>query len=136
MNQGLSYEISAVMPAVAQTLLQTSLATFQTLPNVVDALGQADQTNWVNIAALTNIPCQLSVSSVFRPDQGGTIRQSEGFDILGKRTLELNAYYSLADVRTGKDFRVLVDGFAYEIMEVEFDSQRQVTRCAVRFWQK
>jgi hypothetical protein len=141
MNQGLAYEIAAVMPEVAHTGLQVSTATFQTLPNTIDALGQADQTNWVNVTGLTNIPCQLSVASVFRPDQGGTIRGEQGFDILGRRTLELNAYYSAADIRLGKDFSVLVtdsvgNTFRYEVMEVEPDSQAQVTRCAVRFWQK
>lgn len=136
MNQGLAYEVSAVMPEVAKTGLQVSLATFQTLPNVVDTLGQADLTNWVNVAGLVNIPCQLAVPGVFRPDQNETIRGQEGFDILGKRTLELNGYYAIADLRTGKNFSVLVDSQRYEVMDVQFDSQLQVTRCAVRFWQK
>lgn len=141
MNQGLQYEIAGVMPEVARTGLQSGLATFQTLPNAVDALGQADLTNWVNVPGLVNIPCQLAVMSVFRPDQNATVRQEQGFDILGKRVLELNGYYSASDVRTGKDFSVLVtdaagNQFRYEVMEVTFDSQAQLTRCAVRFWQR
>jgi len=134
MNQGLQYEIAAVMQEVARTGLQASSATFQTLSNTVDALGQADMSDWVNVAGLTNIPCQLAVASDFRPDQSATLRQPEGFEILGRRILELNAYYSTADIRTGRDFSVLVDGFRYEVMAVESDSEKQVTRCAVRFW--
>lgn len=136
MNQGLTYELTSVMPEVVKTGLQRSLATFQTLANTVDPLGQADLTNWQNITNLTNIPCQLSVMSILRPDQNATLREEGGFDILGRRVLELNGYYSQSDIRTGKDFRVVVDSFPYEIMEVTFDSQLQVTRCAVRFWQK
>lgn len=136
MNQSLTYELTQVMPEVARTGLQISLATFQTLPKTVDALGQADLTNWVNVTGLVNIPCQLSTASMFKPDPNATIRQEGGFDILGHKILELNGYYSNADIRTGMDFSVLVDGFRYEIMEVAADSQKQVTRCAVRFWQK
>lgn len=136
MNQSLAYEVSAVMPAAAVTGLQDSLATFQTLSNVVDSSGQVDLTNWVNVAGLVNIPCQLAVMSVMRPNQGATVRGETGFDISGQRILELNGYYSASDIRTGKDFRVIVDSQIYEVMEVTFDSQKQLTRCAVRFWQK
>lgn len=136
MNQGLQYEIAAVMPEVARTGLQSSLATFQTLSKSVDPLGQADLTNWVNITGLVNIPCQIATQQMFKPNQNATHRAEGGFDIFGQKILELNGYYSTADIRTGADFSVVVDGFRYEVMEVAPDSQKQVTRCAVRFWQK
>lgn len=136
MNQGLIYELDSVMPAVAQTGLQPSMCTIFVraqsagLP-VVDAMGQVDTANgdYTILPGHQNIPCQLAVNKL-RPDETGVIRRPEQYDTSGQRSLELNDYYPLIL----QQHLAQVDGVIYEVMAVENDSQKQVTRLGVRLY--
>ncbi len=136
MNQGLVYELDSVTPAIAQTGLQSSLCTIFVraqsagLP-VVDAMGQVDTANgdYTVLPGHSNIACQLAVNKL-RPDEGGVIRRVEQYDTSGQRTLELNGYYPLIL----QQHLAQVDGTVYEVMAVEPDSQKQITRLGVRLY--
>jgi len=49
---------------------------------------------------------------------------------MGFRALELNGYYPLIL----QQYLAQVDGTTYEVMAVESDSQKQITRLAVRLY--
>ncbi len=134
--QSLTTAIARVMPLVRQTGLQSSLCTIFVraqsagLP-VVDAMGQVDTANgdYTILAGHSNIACQLAVNKL-RPDEGGVIRRPEQYDTSGQRTLELNGYYPLIL----QQHLAQVDGTVYEVMAVEPDSQKQITRLGVRLY--
>lgn len=136
MNQGLVYELDSVTPAIAQTGLQLSLCTILVRAASggepkTDALGQVDTSipDYTVLPGHQNIPCQLAVNKL-RPDEGGVIRRPEQYDTMGARALELNGYYPLIL----QQYLAQVDGTTYEIMAVESDSQKQITRLAVRLY--
>ena len=136
MNQSLAYEFTQVVPQVIATGVQSSLCTIFVraqaawLP-VVDAMGQVDTANgdYTVLPGHSNIACQLAVNKM-RPDEGGVIRRPEQYDTSGQRTLELNGYYPLIL----QQHIAQVDGTTYEVMAVESDSQKQITRLAVRLY--
>jgi hypothetical protein len=136
MNQSLAYEFTQVVPQVVATGVQVSLCTiFVRAQNaglpVVDAMGQVDTANgdYTVLPGHSNIACQLAVNKM-RPDEGGVIRRPEQYDTSGQRTLELNGYYPLII----QQHLAQVDGTVYEVMAVESDSQKQITRLAVRLY--
>jgi len=130
MNQSLTYEFDQVMAQATSAGTFVSKATFQTRTNTTSAAGQVDLTDWNNVAGLVNIPCMLSVESVFRPNQAAVVRNPNDWKTLGLLHLLLNGYYPGAL----QQYTVLVDGNRYEIMAVEFDSQKQQTRLGVRYY--
>jgi len=130
MRQDLTYEFLSVMPTARQAGAMISTATFQQRTNTVSSTGQPDLADWVNVAGLVNIQCQLSVQSAFRPDQGGVRRMPMEFDTINLRHLLLGSYYPAVL----QQYTVLVDGTRYEIMAVEHDSTHNQTRCAVRIY--
>lgn len=133
MNQGLSYELDAVMPAARATGLDSSLATFKDRPGganpTVNSSGQVDLTNYVPVAGLINIPCQLSVLIDVRPAVDGA-RMPDHFTESGDRHLLLYDYYPQVLQR----YIVTVDGTDYEITPgaVEPSSQQRQTRLGIR----
>lgn len=58
------------------------------------------------------------------------VRRPEQYDTMGMRALELNGYYPLIL----QQHLAQVDGVTFEIMAVEPDSQKQITRLAVRVY--
>lgn len=133
MNQSLLYELNQVMSESSQTGLFSTTASFFDRPGTVDALGQVDLTNLVPVTELQSIPCQISAVSIIRPQFQGA-RQPEQIIEQPERHILLNDYYPAILQR----FIVQVDGQNYEITPggVEPDSQKQMTRLAVRFWQQ
>lgn len=139
MNQSLLYELSQVMPQAQATGLLSSLCTIQQRPLTagqpkVSPAGQVDLNppEFTNIAGLVNIPCQLAVQAIPRPDQAGLSRLPAGYDDKLERHLLLKGYYpAILDVH-----QAVVDGTPYQIQSVEHDSQKQQTRLAIRVYQK
>lgn len=136
MNQSLAYEFTQVTPQIALTGVQVSLCTILVRaasgsePST-DAMGQVDTSiaDYTQLAGHINIPCQLAVNKM-RPDEAGVIRKQEQYDTTGQRSLELNGYYPLIL----QQYLAQVDGTVYEVMAVESDSQKQITRLAVRLY--
>ena len=136
MNQSLAYEFTQVTPQIALTGVQVSLCTILVRnasggQPVTDSMGQVDTSipDYTVLPGHQNIPCQLAVNKL-RPDEGGVIRRPEQYDTSGQRSLELNAYYPLIL----QQYLAQVDGTTYEVMAVESDSQKQITRLAVRLY--
>lgn len=132
MFQGITYDLAQPMKEARALGLFTSLCTISRLTGAIDNLGQVAYSTAAPVAGLTNIPCQISVQRDYTPNQSGVIRQPEGFDTISERHVLLNNYYpgiQQSDLAT-------VDGVAYEIMAVEADSQKKMTRLAARFYQK
>lgn len=133
-NQSLLYELNAVMGEVVQTGLLSSLASFFDRPGganpTVNAMGQPDLTTLVAVAGLQNIPCQLAPEKPYNPDAHGGSRLPDHFTEDQDRHLLLDNYYPAILQR----FVVSVDGVLYELTPgaIEHDSQKQMTRLAVR----
>ena len=82
--------------------------------------------------AMTNIPCTAPPTSNIRitADEKKAIDRIETFSSLH---VLLNGYYPGIEYGTGKGWRAMVDGYPFDILGAEHDSQRQMTRLAVRF---
>lgn len=132
MYQGLALDLSATLSAVEQAGLFVSVCTIQTRNNTVTAGsgGQIDLTDWSDVSGLVNIPAMLAVSVNLRPDQGATLRKSQEFDQMAKKHCLLDGYFPAIL----QQYSAVVDGTRYEIMAVEPDSQKVMTRMALRLW--
>jgi hypothetical protein len=136
MNQGLAYEVAAVMPAAVNTDLMSSTVTFYMRPvqgdgePTVDALGQPDNANadYTAITSLSGIVCQLSVLKPMRPDVTEITKTQIQTEDRPEFELLLSSYYPTVLAQ----YLANVDGTFYQVMAVESDSQQQVTRCALR----
>lgn len=138
MNQGLQYEINAVMPAAVVTGLFPSLCTFQDRAGaatpVLDPLGQVDlaDADYENVAGLVDIPCMIAAVSQLKPLLEGGRTQEYNFEA-PQRHILLNDWYPQVLQR----YLAIVDGVTYSITPggVESDSQQQQTRLTVRAYQ-
>ncbi len=131
MHQGLDYDFAQTLALVEQAGLFVSLCTIgrRPQPPVVNARGKVDMSRNQYTALLTSIPCQLSVWRM-KPDQAAVVRLEDRFDTLAERHCLLDGYFPQIlqrDIAT-------VDGVDYEIMSAESDSQKILTRLAVRLY--
>ncbi len=128
MNQGLSYEIQGVMPAVGVTGLFTSLCTIQQ-PSQASLPGGADPNTYTPVWGLINIPCYDSVPSTLRV-QATEMKVLAEIMSKGLRHVLLNGYYPEAspDGQIPTNWQAVVDGVVYDILGVEHDSQNTQTR--------
>jgi hypothetical protein len=134
-NQSLAADF-ALLPGIwALPGLAISLCSISRRPNppTVDAGGWPDYTGdasgYQPVAALQNIPCQLSIWRM-KPDIAAVTRSQDRFDTLAERHALLNAGYTgilQRDICT-------IDGVVYEIMSVEQPSQTGQTRLALRMY--
>lgn len=130
MNQFLSYELEATVPLAAESGLFSSLCTIQQRSNTLSVTGQVDLTDWNDIPTLSNIACQFSIQRPFMPNQGATGKLPQQTDTETMYHILLQGYYP----QILQQNQAVVDGRAYEIMAVESDSQKQMTRLACRIY--
>lgn len=134
MNQGLAYEIAAVMPAATLTGLFSSLCTIQQPDGALIGAGQPSGT-FTNVAGLVNIPCVDAPPSIARV-QATEVKAIAEIMSIGLRHILLNGYY--ANIiggnlsATGLGWRAIVDGITYDILGAEADSQLTQTRLDLR----
>ncbi len=145
MNQSISYELDAVMPAAIDTGLFSNVVTFKDRPGgaagQVNATGQVDleTADFTNVVGLVDIPCMFAVISPYRPDRNGGARMPDYFVESQNRHMLLNGYYPQVLQR----YIAVIEGdidpltgqpTVYEITpgSVEHDSQHRETRLAVR----
>lgn len=128
MNQGLAYEISAVMPAAILTGLFVSLCTISAPDGNLGPSG-APSNAFVIVPSLVDIPCMDSVPSITRV-QATETKELEDIMAKGYRHILLNGYYPEAspDGQIPTSWIATVDGVTYDILGVEHDSQNTQTR--------
>ena len=126
MNQNLTYEINAVMPAALNTLLFPSLCTIQQPDGNFNPDGTPSNA-FVNISGLVNIPCIDSVPSIARV-QATEVKDLEEIMSKAYRHVLLNDYYLALNTAAGLGWRAIVDGVTYDLLGGEPDSQSQMTR--------
>jgi len=139
MNQSLSYELDAVMPAVRATGLLVSLATFSaptgaTTDNPAGALDDEGfpTGDYTPIDGLIDIACTAPPLST---GEGIAAREAKGLEeLMTERPLHvlLDDYYPAVVTGWTAGWCVSIDGIDYDVMGAEPDSQRQMTRVYVR----
>jgi hypothetical protein len=129
MNQSLSYELDAVMPAVIATGLLVSLFTAQSPSTDLGGTGAPDGT-YTNVLGLVDIPCTSP------PASEGRILATEMKSVIEVVSSEfhhvlLDSWYPLLDAGWRQGWRCTIDGYTFDIKGVESDSQMKMTRVAV-----
>lgn len=135
MNQGLTYEISNVMPQALNTGLFTSLCTITTQNNTLDSDGAPVYVPGTPLTGCVNIPCMDAVPSITRV-QATEVRALQEIMDKSVRHMLLNGYYPqlMLENRVG-DLWATVDGVIYDILGVEHDSQNTQTRIEMQLVQ-
>lgn len=131
MYQGNAYDLAAVMPAALETGLFVSLVTIQqpigeqTADGSPIATGGDSGDGWNNVPGLVNIPAMNGpeADARIRAKTDRNVDYIEGFQF---RHLLLGGWYP--QVEQFDNWRVIVDGQAYDPIGVESDSQRTQTR--------
>ncbi len=126
MYQQIGYDLSAVLPAVEQAGLFVSLATIQSPSQAPDSLGQPDLVDWTDV--LVNIPCMIAPEGVGTPPIGDEMAMREWIAEKTEFHVLLDGYYPTILQR----YRAVIDGIPLDIKAVESDSQKIMTRLAVR----
>jgi len=130
MQQGYSYDISEVMTEANATGLFVSLFTAQMPSGNLGPSGAPDGL-FNPVSGLTNIPCTAPPVSDSRIEATEVKDLAEILSVKLKHVL-LNGYYGTLDDASNKGWNCLLDGVAYDILGVEHDSQRIMTRVSVR----
>jgi hypothetical protein len=127
----LAYTLPEVMPAAIATGLFVSLCTIQQPDGLFVDAGQPSG-NFVNVAGFIDIPCTAPPTSDLRitADEKKSLEKIETFSSLH---VLLGGYYPGVEYGTGKGWRAVVDGYPFDLLGAEHDSQKQMTRLAVRF---
>jgi hypothetical protein len=132
MNQGLAYEIAAVMPVAFATGLFVSLCTIQMPDGTLGDTGAPSGT-FVNVMGMVNIPCMDAPPS---PGHiaATEVKALEEIAANAPRHILLNAYFAqLASPNGVPDgWQAIIDGVVYDLLGAEADSQTQMTRLDVR----
>jgi len=121
MNQGIGYDITAVMDYAADTGLFSSVCTIQAWNEAVGASGQPTGV-YANVTGLILIPCQAMPLSA---------RERKA---LGEETSIAMLHVLLNGLYAGivEKQRAVIDGVVYDIVAVDQDSQGQMTTMDVR----
>jgi hypothetical protein len=132
MYQGLSQEIAKVMPEAVATGRFVSVCTVEQASSTYTASGFPDGT-FTPIIGVVDIPCTAPPPSVLKVSASEN-KQVDGVQSIVPAHVLLNGYYAqIPFATTGRPaLRAVIDGNNYEIMGVERDSQKQMTRLAVR----
>ena len=128
MTQGLAYEIASVIPAVLDSGLLVSLCTIQEPSGNIIEAGVPDGT-YVNVSGMVDIPCTAPPPSEARIAATEVKALAEIMSLNIHHVL-LGGYYPA--IETNTEWRAVIDGIDYDILGAESDSQKQMTRLAVR----
>ncbi len=124
MQQGIATYISGIMPIAVASGLFVSTCSIQRPSGNLTADGTPDGL-YVAIAGLQNISCMNAPESNLRITADET-KTTEQIDAENSNHVLLSGYYPILEQNT--QFQAVVDGVTYQIMGVESDSQRQMTR--------
>ena len=122
--------IRGVMPQVRATGLLVSLFTAQGPSGTLTPAGEPDGT-FANVAGLVNIHCTAPPNADARI-QATELKSLEEIVAAEMHHVLLDAWYPTLDAGWRNGWRCVIDGFVYDIMGVESDSQSQMTRVSVK----
>ena len=127
MNQTTNLSLGAVLTAVEDAGLFSSLCTIQSPSQAPDALGQQNLSTYTNRSGMVDIPCMRAPALLRDPRAGeamlpGWTSEQNSFHVL------LDGYYPTINQKD----RAVIDGIPLEVMTVESDSQRIMTRMSCR----
>lgn len=126
MNQSVLPSIAAVMPAVRASGLLVSLCTITVPPDstTFDEGGAPDpNVAYIDLAGHVDIPC---MDAPIHTGGGGSVtevKSMQDIQAVNLRIVVLDDYYPAII----PDYRAVVDGVVYDIVNAENDSQRQYT---------
>ena len=127
MNQaGLNYPLSQIMRQAYAAGWFPSLATLQTLVQDQGPTGNPTG-EWVNVEGVVNIPCKDAPPSVARV-QATELKVVAEIMAKGLRHVLLNQCFTNAPNWAAMGSRMIVDGFTYEVLGAENDSDLIQTR--------
>ncbi len=126
----MTYEYTAIMPAVVQAGLLVSLFTAQSLGPDLGGTG-ATTGDYTDVTGLVNIACTAPPPSDSRI-QATEIKALAEITGAELHHVLLDKWYSALDLGWRDGWRCIVDGYAYDIMGVESDSHMQMTRVQIK----
>ncbi len=129
MNQQL-VDYTQIMPMVVASGELPSLCTIQTPSQAASASGQPNLGNWTDVPGAVGIRCKLAplVPESARAMAIDEIKNNEYTEEMTVFHVLLESYYpQILQVHSA-----VIDGTRYDILGVEKDSHRQMTRLAVR----
>jgi hypothetical protein len=128
MNQSLTFSLTDTLEAVEALGLFVSVCDIYDPSQSVNGMGQVDLSDYTPVTGLQNIPCMRAVLSDVKPNPYYEQK-------LTQQVNEMNIYHVLLDgyypTILQKQIAV-IDGDLLDILNVECDSQRIMTRLAVR----
>jgi len=132
MYQGLSQEIAKVMPEARTLGLFVSLCTVEQPDNLFSDSGFPSG-NFLPISGVVNIPCTAPPPNVIRV-QASEDKKLDGVQSIVPSHVLLNGYFVQIPwaVVNRPALRAVIDGQIFEVLGVEHDSQKQMTRLSVR----
>ena len=131
MQQGLGYEIAAVMPTALASGLFVSLCTIEQPDGVLIDAGQPSG-NYVPVAGMINIPCMAPPESSIRIN-ASEVKSEANIQSFSELHVLLNGWFPALEDGVSMGWRAIVDGVSFDVMGAESDSQGQMTRMVVRF---
>ena len=131
MNQTLaSVDLGSTLTAVEDAGLFSSLCTIQEPDGTRDATGNQKRfgANFGDVAGMVDIPCMIAPEITTTVLKSSETRDQDRTNEMAQFHVLLDGYYPL--IR--KKMRAVIDGKAWDITGVESDSQKIMTRMAVR----
>lgn len=135
MNQSLNYDLTATVAAVRAANLYSSCVTVRQATNIPDVVGQVDLTSagFADIAGAVAVPCMRAPISPARIYADETKFQNS-VESLNVFHLLLDGYYAQVPEAEASlaTLQAVVDGVTHEVLGVESDSQKTMTRLKIR----
>ena len=128
MNQVLTTDLSAVLTAVEDAGLFSSLCTIQEAFASPDDLGQSDLVDWADVEGMVDIACMIGPLQPARPSTSDEIDAATFTADMDTFHVLIDGYYPEIKQR----HRAVIDGVALDIKGAESDSQNTMTRMACK----
>ena len=130
MNQGTTPAVAGVMAAAFRTGLFVSVCTIQIPSGGFNDAGQPDGL-YANVTGLVNIPCTSAPMSEVRI-QAVEMKSLADIEAFAPRHVLLGGYFPTLEAGVSSGWRAIIDGQTWDLMGAESDSQKQMTRIAIR----
>jgi len=136
MNQGIEYSIAAMVPAMRQSTLCSSLCTITVPPDHVLTPDQSfgpsgaplASVAYIALAGHIDIPCSAATGFALTPPASDEEKTRAQILAMGQIPVALQGYYPAII----PDYRAVIDGVEYDIISAGSDSQHRQTHLVVQ----